>query len=200
MNAGSYLANAGEYIITLVFELYILAVMLRFLLQLVRADFYNPISQFLITVTNPVLRHLRRWIPGYAGIDWPSILLMLILQSVELSLIALVKIGTVPSLLGLVFLAPTHLLKMIIWIYIILIILQALISWINPGAYSPVTVLMYQLTDPVLRPVRRTFPPAGGLDWTPFIVLIVLNLLLILLIAPLQDYGNFLSGYTLRII
>jgi len=118
MSAGSYLTNAGIYIITLIFELYILAVMLRFLLQLVRADFYNPISQFLITVTNPVLRYLRRWVPGYAGIDWPSIILMLVLQIAELCLIALLKAGVLPAIPGLVLLAITHLMKMIIWIYI----------------------------------------------------------------------------------
>ena len=200
MSANPYLANAGEYIITLVFELYILAVMLRFLLQLVRADFYNPISQFLITVTNPVLRYLRRRIPGYAGIDWPSIILMLVLQLIALSLIALLKTGALPAIPGLVLLALTHLLKMIIWIYIVVIVLQALTSWVNPGAYSPVTILMYQLTDPLLRPVRRVIPPAGGLDWSPFIVLIGLNLLLIVLVAPLQDYGNILAGYAVRLL
>jgi len=200
LSVNPYLANAGEYIITLIFQLYILAVMLRFLLQLARADFYNPISQFLITVTNPVLRYLRRWIPGYAGIDWPSIIFMLFLQIIELGLIALLKTGALPAIAGLILLSLTYLLKMIIWIYIVVIILQALTSWVNPGAYSPVTVLMYQLTDPLLQPVRRIIPPAGGLDWSPFIVLIGLNLLLILLIAPLQDYGNILAGYAIRIL
>ena len=200
MNAGSYLANAGEYLITLIFQLYILAVMLRFLLQLVRADFYNPVSQFLITITNPVLRYLRRWIPGYAGIDWPSILLMFTLQCIQLSLIAILKPAGFPAVSGLLLLAITYLLKMIIWIYIVVIILQAISSWISPGAYSPVTVLMYQLTDPLLRPCRRIIRPAGGLDWSPFIVLIGLNLLLMLLIAPMQDLGNILAGYTLRIL
>ena len=200
MNAGSYISHAGEYLITLAFGLYILAVMLRFLLQQVRADFYNPISQFLIRVTNPVLRYLRRGIPGYAGIDWPSILLMLCLQGVELCLIALLKTGDIPAISGLLLLSITHLLKMAVWIYIIIIIVQAVTSWINPGAYSPVTVLIYQLTDPLVQPIRRLIPPAGGLDWSPFILLILLNLILILVIAPLQDYGNILSGYTLRIL
>ena len=200
MSAGSYLVHAGEYLITLAFGLYILAVMLRFLLQLVRADFYNPVSQFLVRVTNPVLRYLRRWIPGYAGIDWPSILLMLCLQAIELMLIALLNTGDIPAIPGLLLLSITHLLKMAAWIYIIIIIVQAVTSWINPGAYSPVTVLIYQLTDPLVRPIRRWIPPAGGLDWSPFILLILLNLLLILFIAPLQDYGNILSGYTRRLL
>lgn len=195
-----YLANAGEYLISLLFLLYILAVMLRFLLQLVRADFYNPVSQFLITVTNPVLRYLRRWIPGYKGIDWPSILLLIVLQGIELCLLALLKTGGIPAVSGLLVLIITHLLKMMIWIYLIVIIFQALTSWINPGAYNPVTVLMYQLTDPLLRRLRRLVPPAGGLDWSPFVALIALNLLLMILIAPLQDFGNILAGYPIRIL
>ncbi len=200
MSAGSYLINAGVYLVTLVFELYILAVMLRFILQLVRADFYNPVSQFLITITNPALRYLRRWIPGYRGIDWPSIILLISLKAVELCLVALLVTGSLPALPGLILLIATYLLKMLIWIYIVIIVLQAVTSWINPGAYNPVTVLMYQLTGPLLRPLRRYVPPAGGLDWTPFIVLIVLNLLLMLLIAPLQDYGNILCGYPGRLL
>lgn len=195
-----YLTNAGEYLVSLVFLLYIMAVMLRFLLQLVRADFYNPVSQFLITITNPVLRYLRRWIPGYKGIDWPSILLVIILKGIELCLLALLKTGSVPAFSGLIVLVIAHLLKMVIWIYLVVIILQALISWTNPGAYNPVTVLMYQLTDPLLRRLRRYVPPTGGLDWSPFVALIALNLLLMILIAPLQDYGNILAGYPIRIL
>lgn len=197
---GAYLVNAAVYLISIVFLLYILAVMLRFLLQLVRADFYNPVSQFLITVTNPVLRYLRRWIPGYKGIDWPSILLLMVLKGIELCLIALLKTGTVPAMAGLLVLIIAHLLKMMIWVYIIIIILQALISWINPGAYNPVTVLMYQLTDPLLHRLRRYIPPAGGLDWSPLVALIVLNLFLMILIAPIQDLGNVLGGYPIRIL
>ncbi len=200
MNASPYLTNAGVYMISVLFGLYILAVMLRFLLQYVRADFYNPVSQFLVTVTNPALRPLRRWIPGFGGIDWPSIVLLIVLQGVELCLIALFKTGGIPAITGLLVLVTAHLLKLIVWIYFIVIIVQVIISWINPGAYSPFTVLMYQLTNPVIRPVRRIIPPAGGIDWSPLIILIGLNLLLMLLIAPLQDFGNILSGYSISIL
>ena len=200
MNAGSYLTNAGIYMVTLVFELYLLAVMLRFLLQTVRADFANPISQFLIRITNPTLRYFRRWIPGYGGIDWPSILLLLLLKGIELGLIALIKTGHLPAPAGHLVLTLAHLLKLVVWIYIVIIILQAIISWVSPGTYSPATVLMYQLTLPLLRPIRRAVPPTGGLDWSPFIALIALNLVLMLIIAPLQDYGNLLAGYRIRLL
>ena len=200
MSTGSYLTNAAVYLISFLFGLYIFAVMLRFLLQLVRADFYNPVSQFLIVVTNPCLRHLRRWVPGFLGIDWPSIILMIVLQGMEICLIVLVRGGGLPALAGLPVLIVAHLMELCIWIYLGVIIVQILISWINPGADSPVIVLMYQLTNPLLRPLRRRFPPTGGLDWSPLVAIVLLNLLLLLVVAPLLDLGNLLSGYRMRIL
>ena len=200
MGPDNYLANAGEYLISLFLGLYILAVMLRFLLQIVRADFYNPFSQFIVTITNPALRPLRKLIPGFAGIDWPSIILLCLLQGLEICLIALLKIGSVPAIAGLLVLIIAHLIKLLIFIYLVLIIIQVIMSWINPGAYSPITIIFYQLTEPVMGPVRRIIPVTGGLDWSPLVVLICLNLLLMLLVAPLQDLGNALSGYPLRIL
>jgi len=194
MSGGSYLVNAGIFLINLVFGLYLAAVMLRFLLQTIRADFYNPICQFLITVTNPALKPLRRWIPGYMGIDWPSILLMILLQLLEICLIALLISGHIPSLISVPVIIASNLLGLLIWVYIIIIIIQAVISWIQPGSYSPVTVLLYQLSDPLVRPVRRHLPVTGGIDWSPFVILILLNLALILLVAPLHDWGRYLSG------
>ena len=195
MSGGNYLINAGVYLINILFSLYILAVMLRFLLQTIRADFYNPICQFLVSVTNPALKPLRRWIPGYLGIDWPSILLMILLQLLEICLIALLVSGQIPATISLPVVIASKLLKLLIYTYIVIIVIQAIISWIQPGTYSPFTVLLYQLCEPLIKPVRRHIPAAGGIDWSLFLVLILLNLALILLVAPLQDWGSYLSGY-----
>ena len=195
MSGGNYLINAGVYLINILFSLYILAVMLRFLLQTIRADFYNPICQFLVSVTNPALKPLRRWIPGYLGIDWPSILLMILLQLLEICLIALLVSGQIPVTISLPVVIASKLLKLLIYTYIVIIVIQAIISWIQPGTYSPFTVLLYQLCEPLIKPIRRHIPAAGGIDWSLFLVLILLNLALILLVAPLQDWGSYLSGY-----
>lgn len=194
MSGESYLANAGIYLINIVFFIFILAVMLRFLLQTIRADFYNPICQTLITLTNPALKPLRRWIPGFMGIDWPSIILMILLQALEISLIALLVSGHIPPPISFPVIIVSKLLLMLIYVYIFVIIIQAIISWIQPGSYSPFTVLLYQLSEPLVRPVRRYIPAAGGIDWSLLIILILLNLALILLVAPLQDWGKYLSG------
>lgn len=194
MSGEGYLANAGIYLINIVFFIFILAVMLRFLLQTIRADFYNPICQTLITLTNPALKPLRRWIPGFMGIDWPSIILMILLQALEISLIALLVSGHIPPPISFPVIIVSKLLLMLIYVYIFVIIIQAIISWIQPGSYSPFTVLLYQLSEPLVRPVRRYIPAAGGIDWSLLIILILLNLALILLVAPLQDWGKYLSG------
>ena len=199
MSGGNYLINAGVYLINILFGLYILAVMLRFLLQTIRADFYNPICQFLVTVTNPALKPLRRWIPGYLGIDWPSILLMILLQLLEICLIALLVSGQIPATISLPVVIASKLLKLLIYTYIVIIVIQAIISWIQPGTYSPFTVLLYQLCEPLIKPIRRHIPAAGGIDWSLFLVLILLNLALILLVAPIQDLGSHLSGYPRQI-
>lgn len=194
MSGEGYLANAGIYLINIVFFIFILAVMLRFLLQTIRADFYNPICQTLITLTNPALKPLRRWIPGFMGIDWPSIILMILLQALEISLIALLVSGHLPPPISFPVIIVSKLLLMLIYVYIFVIIIQAIISWIQPGSYSPFTVLLYQLSEPLVRPIRRYIPAAGGIDWSLLIILILLNLALILLVAPLQDWGKYLSG------
>ncbi len=188
--SGGYLTQAFVFLIEVLFGLYILAVLLRYLLASVRADFYNPLSQFIVKITNPPIKPLRRLIPGYMGIDWPSIILMLIIQALEIVLIMLVTSGIFPAPMGLLILTIAHLLKTLIYVYIFIIIIQAVLSWVNPGAYNPMTVIMYQLSEPILRPARRLIPPAGGFDWSPLVVLIVMNLLMILLVSPLMDLGH----------
>lgn len=197
--SGSYLAEAAIFLIDILFGLFLIAILLRFLLQHVRADYYNPVSQLLIKVTNPLLLPMRRFIPGYLGIDWSSILLLFIVQGLELGLIALLKTGHIPALAGFAVLIFAQLLRLTVYVYLFLVLIQVILSWVNPGAYNPVTLLMYQLTEPLLRPARRAIPPAGGFDWSPLVVLICLNLILILLVAPLQDLGNYLSGYMVRL-
>lgn len=190
---GSYFTQAAIFLIEIIFGLYILAVLLRFLLARVRADFYNPLSQFIVKVTDPAIKPLRRLIPGYMGIDWPSIVLLFAVQIIEIVLIALITSGRIPAPMGLFVLTFAYLIKEIIYVYIFIILIQVIISWINPGTYNPITVLLYQLSEPVLKPVKRMIPPAGGFDFSPLVVLIGLQLLIILLVSPLMDLGLTLS-------
>lgn len=187
-----YLSNAAVFLISTVFNLYIFVVMLRFLMQWVRADFYNPVSQFVVKITNPPLRPLRRIIPGLAGMDLASVVLLIALQVVDLMLINL-AVGRVSSAGGLFVTAIAALLSTLITLYFITIFVEVILSWIATGAYSPITYLITQLNAPIMAPARRLIPPIGGIDLSPLVVIIVLQLTKILVIAPLMNFGQSLG-------
>jgi len=188
MGSGGYFSNAGVFLIDVVFGLYIFAVLLRFLFQLVRADFYNPLCQAIVTVTNPPLRQLRRYIPSLGGLDTASIVLLVVLQMLNTLLVALV-LGLEPGVAGLLVVALAELLGKTLWTFVGAIIVQVVLSWVAPGTYNPLTSVVHSLTEPLLGPARRAIPPLGPLDLSPLVVLIGLQLAQILLVAPLRDAG-----------
>ncbi len=185
-----YLAKPLIFLVQTLFGLYILAVLLRFLLQWVRADFYNPVSQLVVKVTNPVLRPLRRVIPGVAGLDMAALVLILLLKLMELLLIGLIATGTIFPLRALLFLGLAGLIQLFIYFYIFTIFVQVIISWVNPHSYSPVTNLIHTLNRPILRPFQRLLPPAGGFDFSTLVALLALQLLNMLLVPPLQHLAG----------
>jgi YggT family protein len=180
-----YLTSPAIFLIQTLFGLYILVVMLRFLLQLFRADFYNPVSQFVVKVTAPPLRPLRRLIPGFAGIDLAALVLAWLLKTVELAL-TLMLIGGGASLLGSFLWAIPELVDLLLNIFLFAILIQVILSWVNPGAYNPAASLLYSITEPILRPARNLLPPISGLDLSPMLAMIGLVLLKMLLLPPLK--------------
>lgn len=181
-----YLLSPVEFLIRTLFELYILAVMLRFLLQWTRADFYNPISQFLVKVTNPLLRPLRRVIPGIAGLDMAAVVLMLVLEMVALGLVAMLRGGGIGPA-GLILWSVAELVSLAFNIFIFSIIIQALLSWVNPGTYNPVAGLLYSLNAPLLRPFSRLLPPISGIDLSPLFAILALQVVKMLVVPLLQQ-------------
>lgn len=181
--------TATVFLIQTVFGFYILAVMLRFLLQCVRADFYNPLVQFLVRITNPPLLPLRRIIPGYRGLDLAAVVLIFVLQLIEVLLIALL-LGRPVGIGGLLFSTVIELLKLLINIYLWGVVIQALLSWFNPDPYHPAARVLAQLTAPVLRPARRLLPPISGVDLSPMLVIVALIFISLLL----QDLLGFWAG------
>lgn len=188
MNSGTYVNNAGVFLVQTLFGFYILAVMLRFLLQWVRADFYNPLVQFLVKITNPPLLPMRRLIPGYLGVDMAAVVLMMGLQVIELTLVFLLNEQSV-QFGGVLLVAFAELLNLLLNVLFWTVIIQAILSWVNPDPSHPVVTLLYQLTEPVLRPARGVLPPISGIDLSPILVLVALQLLKIILVAPLRDTG-----------
>ena len=180
---GNYFTNPLEFLISTLFSLYIVAVMLRFLLGAVRADFYNPVSQFLVRITNPILVPLRKVIPSIGKFDTAAVVLMLVLQLLSLILVNLLRGGGVPFS-ALLILALAELVSLAINVFIVAIIAQVILSWINPGVYNPVTALLGSLTSPLLRPIQQLIPSISGIDLSPLFALIGLQVLR-MLVLPL---------------
>ena len=173
-------SNALTFLITTLVDLYVTAVLLRLLLQWVRADFYNPVCQFLVRVTNPVLVPLRRVIPSIGRLDTASVVLMLGLEFIVTWIVVQLGPGalTLPQILVY---SVLKLLGTLLWTWFFLIIAMVILSWVGRGARHPVVPLVYQLTEPLLRPVRRVVPPIAGIDLSPLFVLIAIRFLLVLL-------------------
>ncbi len=180
-----YLANPAIFLIQMLFGFYILLVMLRFLLQLVKADFYNPISQFIVKATSPALTYLRRIIPGLKGIDLASVVLMWALKALELTLI-IALVGMPASIMVFAWAIP-GLIDLAFDVFIYAILIQVIMSWVNPGTYNPAVALINSITEPVLRPARKILPPMGGLDLSPMFALIGLYVLRMLLLPLIQQ-------------
>ncbi len=166
-----------NYVLQTLLGLYLFAMLLRFLLQLVRADFYNPISQFIVKVTNPLVLPLRRVIPGYGGVDLSSLLLALLLQMLSLTLLLLLKVGGIPGLDLLLVGSVIGLAALLLQLYFFAILAMIILSWVAPGGHNPVVILLYQLTEPVMAPFRKVLPPLGGLDLSPILVFLAIGVL-----------------------
>jgi YggT family protein len=189
---GGYAGNAGVFLIQTVFGLYLIAVMLRFLLQLTRADFYNPISQFLVKVTNPPLIPMRRVIPGVLGIDMAAVVLLILIQALELFLVGMVQ-GVTIAVAGLLVLTVAELINLLLNVFMITILIQVVLSWVNPGGYNPAVALLYSLNEPILGRARRLIPPISGFDLSPIVVFIAIQLLKIVLVSPIRDMGRVIA-------
>lgn len=165
--------NPLIFLVETLFDLYIIVLMLRFILQQVRADFYNPISQFIVKATAPVLNPARKLIPGLGGIDLATIVVVVAFIAIKLFIISLLS-GYSPPLLALLVTGIRDFITLLLNIFIFAIIVQAILSWINPDPYNPVSGILFNITRPVLQPFRRLIKPIGGLDLSPLIALITL--------------------------
>ncbi len=173
-------SGAVIYLISTITDLYIAAILLRLLLQWVKADFYNPLSQFLVKVTNPVLVPARRLIPSIGPLDTASVVVMFLLELMQLAIIS--QIGQQDfSMTFLLIFAVRKLIFALLMTYFVLIIARVIVSWIANQSRHPIIPLVYQLTDPVLKPISKLLPAMGGFDLAPLLALIALRFLLLLL-------------------
>lgn len=187
------LDNAIIFLIETLFNLYILILMLRMILQWVGAHFYNPISQFVVKLTNPVVKPLRQILPPIKGIDLATTLILLILEFIKLLLIIWLKAGVLPNVIGLLIMAFGDIIGVILNIFFYAIIISVILSWVNPRQHNSFTDILYLMTEPLLKPARKIIPPIGGFDISPIPVLIILQLLEMLVANPLISIGFSLA-------
>tara|TARA_B110000495_G_C22811752_1_gene473904 strand:- start:158 stop:751 length:594 start_codon:yes stop_codon:yes gene_type:complete len=180
------LATAATYLVQTLFGLYLLAILLRFLLQIARADFYNTVCQTIVKVTNPALKPLRRIIPALGGLDISALVLGLIVQTAAICLILLLHSYQIPNMLLVLGWALTGILSLVLNIYFFALIAVIILSWVAPQSHNPLAILIQQLIEPIMRPMRRLIPAIGGLDLSPIFIFIAINLLKIMLIKPVS--------------
>jgi YggT family protein len=177
----SAFSEISGYLVQTLLSLYLLTMLLRFVLQLVRADFYNPISQFLVKVTNPLVIPLRRVLPGFAGLDMASLLLALLLQLAGIIALLLINGLVLPNILLLLVWSAIGLLGLLVNVYFFALLAMIILSWVAPGSSHPAIYLLHQITEPVMAPVRKALPAMGGMDFSPILVFILINVIQIAL-------------------
>jgi YggT family protein len=197
-----YLISPLMLIINTLFDIYILLVLLRFLLQMVRADFFNPVSQFIERLTIPPRRLLRSFIPNIGGQETASIVLCLLLIYAKFTVMRLLSIpaahiggvlapiGSV-SYAGLFVLCIADLVALVLTVFLVAVIIQVILSWVSPGHYNPVIGLVNRIAEPVLKPIRKFIPPLGGLDLTPLFASLLLLVVKMLIVPPIIYLGSF---------
>ncbi|MGF0240456.1 YggT family protein [Rhodococcus sp. IEGM1300] len=187
------LNDAAIFIIKTLGSLYLLIVLLRFILQLVRANFYNPLCQFIVKATQPLLKPLRRVIPSMFGLDMSSLVLALIVQMLLIAVILTLK-GFMVDWVLLIPWALIALFSLFLNILFYAMIISVILSWVAPGSHNPGAELVAQITEPVLAPFRRIIPNLGGLDISPIFAFIVIQLLQSWLIPRLAYFAFMPQG------
>jgi YggT family protein len=183
------LNQAAEFLVETIVGLFSLALLLRFYLQLLRAPYRNPVSQFLCALTDFMVVPARRVVPGLWGMDLASLVLAWLCQVLLLFVLLALRgmdagATTGAVIVAVLVLAAVKILKLSIYILMVAVIVQAILSWVNP--HSPVGPLLNSLTQPFLRRLRRYIPPLANVDLTPLVLIIVLQLILMVPVAWLE--------------
>lgn len=179
--------TALHYLVDTVFGLYLFVLMIRLLLAFVHADYFNPVTQFIVRMTDCLVKPVKRVIPNAWHVEWASVFLILVLEGGKCFLDLLLGLGFMPNLLGVMLFTFADTLRLLFNTLFYAILFLAILSFIQP--FSPVYRLLQQITYPLTAPFRKIIPPIGGIDLSPIPALILLQLLSIVLISPLFNLG-----------
>ena len=174
------------------------AILARFLLQAARADFYNPVTQSLVKLTNPVLAPVQRLIPGWRSLDFGALVCALVLSSVCTALLIMSAGFSLPSLSIIVSWSFVGILSFILDIYFFGLLISIIASWVAPSSGNPVLILIHQLIEPLQSRFRRVIPPLGGLDFSPIFIFLAIQVVEITVVhafaAGLRLNPNYVIG------
>lgn len=179
------------YLIQTATGIYLLIMLLRFILQLVLADFYNPISQFLVRATNPLVLPLRRVLPARGRFDPASLILAILIQWLGIIALLWMSGAALPAISLMLAWSVVGVLGLLVKIYFFALLGMIILSWIAPGASNPAVYLMYQITEPLMAPFRSVLPAMGGLDFSPILVFILINIVQIALRNVAEGLGLY---------
>ncbi|NMY75001.1 YggT family protein [Pseudomonas sp. WS 5071] len=183
----SGLNGAAIFVVQTLGSLYLLVVLLRFILQLVRANFYNPICQFIVKATQTLLKPMRRVIPSIFGLDMSSLVLAILVQMVVFAIV--LTLSYIPfNILELLLWSIIGVTALFLKVFFFAMIISVILSWVAPGSTSPGAELVNQITEPALAPFRRFLPNLGGLDISPILAFMVIQLIQSYVIPPLAMY------------
>jgi YggT family protein len=172
------LGQIGVYLVDTVFAFFVLLLLARFHFQWLHVPFRNPLGEFVLATTSWMVMPLRRVVPGLAGLDLATLLLAWVLQGVVIWIKASI-VAAEPSLLAIAGVAALDLVRYSLYILVFAVLVQVIFSWINP--YAPMAPVFNAMTAPFLRPLRRFIPPLGGIDLTPLVLLVIIQIILIVL-------------------
>lgn len=178
--------NAILFLISLLFDFYISILIIRVILAWVGADYHQPLTHFVVNATNFFIKPLKKILPDFRGLEFATLAAILIVEIIKYFFITALSFG-MPNIIGLIILALGDSLRLIIQILSLGLILQVILSWIQPN--SPLYYTLAKFTSPMMRPIQRVIPPVSGIDLTPFFALIILQLLVIILVNPLKGIG-----------
>ena len=178
--------EAIMYLLRFVFDALLMILIVRVWLQWVKADFYNPLSQFIVKVSNPLVVPVRRLIPGFGGIDLATLLIayaVATLKFVTLAALSGESLGALAFYIGLLVL-----IKQAGFLLFVIMIVMAVMSWVVQG-YNTTLMVLSQLTEPFLSTIRKIIPNLGGLDLSMLVAFLAMNVINILLTNSLPYWG-----------
>jgi YggT family protein len=180
------LRQALTFLVDTIFDIYAFILIIRLILAFVQADYYHPLTQFVVKASSFIIKPLRRFIPNWHDIEFSTLVVIFILECIKYAIIAFL-LTPYHHIVGIPILAIANMLKLIINTFFYGILLQAILSWVQPQ--SPANQLLLQFNSPIMRPLQRIIPPIGGIDISAIPALIILQLLLVVVVQPMTFFG-----------